>query len=126
MILGKLSPHLFEADISAQPVISTDGSPAGTLKLLVQMVRGFIPYLASLAQLANMIFSPFDAQTTGARNPRMRPAIFVIAVLIFLASLILLAGFVQEPVTGPQEYGMLAVALWAAASWIAFSSIFMV
>ena len=126
VILGKLSPHLFEDDISAQPVISTDGSPVGTLKLLVQMVRGFIPYLASLAQLSNMIFSPFDAQTTGARNPRMRPAIFVIAVLIFLASLILLAGFVQEPVTGPQEYGMLAVALWAAASWIAFSSIFMV
>ncbi len=126
VVLAKLPAELFEDDVYLGHQVRPDRSPMERLKPKIQIARGFFPNLKEGFLAARLLLSPFDADTTGARNPRMRGTIFGIALIIFAASVILLVGFVQEPVTWPQELGILTLALWAAASWIAFSSIFMI
>lgn len=126
IVLAKLPAELFEDTVHVGHRIKSDRSLMDRSKPAVDIARGFIPNLKEVFQTVRLLLSPFDARTTGARNPRMRKTIFGFAIVIFLGSLLMLADFVANPVVSPQKVGMLAVALWAAASWIAFSSIFMV
>jgi len=98
-------------------------APEGSESLTAAVSVALLP---AILMAANWIFSPFDARTAAARNPRMARTIFVVAIAIFLASLALLVAFLLFPVALPQRFGMMAIVLWAAASWIAFSSIFLI
>jgi predicted acylesterase/phospholipase RssA len=138
IVLGKLPGSLIELLIlsgvvpaeravgSNSIVIDRKSPLLEALLPLLPTARNLWSYVEGPAKILNLALSPFNASTIGARNARLTGPIFGTALVVILASLFLLVNFVLSPVTWPQEVGTLAIVLWAAASWIAFSSIFMI